>query len=37
MERLEEEIAIKNEIIADLQAQLNALLNRKPAPKKPKN
>ena len=37
MEKLEEEIAIKNEIIADLQAQLNALLNRKAPPKKPKN
>ena len=37
MEKLEEEIAIKNVIIRDLQAQLNALLNKKPEPVRPKN
>ena len=37
MEKLEEEIEIKNAIIRDLQNQLNALLNRKPEPEKPKN
>ena len=37
MERLEEEIAMKNAIIKDLERQLNALLNKKPAPMRPKN
>ena len=36
MERLEQEIEIKDAIIRDLQAQLNALLRIKPAPEKPK-
>ena len=37
MEGLEDEIAIKDEQIRDLQAQLNALLNRKPEPVRPRN
>ena len=34
MERLEEEIDIKDDVIRDLQNQLNILLNRKPEPEK---
>ena len=36
MERLEQEIEIKDEIIRDLQNQLNILLNRKPEPERPR-
>ena len=37
MELLEEEINIKNAIIADLQRELDLLLNRKPKQERPKN
>lgn len=37
MEGLEDEIAMKDEQIRELQAQLNALLNRKPEPVRPRN